>query len=125
MTQRRARLRSPKLVYDIDMLRAMADETRQQILQFLCTPGAGEMRSFSVTEIASNFDLTPSTVSHHLQQLRQASLVTVRRQGKERRYTLQIDALRRSVGQFNDLLGLIEQATERARDASAAGESDE
>ena len=121
MTKRRTfRLRSPRLVYDIDMLRAMADETRQQILQFLCTPGAGEMRSFSVTEIAANFDLTPSTVSHHLQQLRQSNLVSVRRNGKERRYSLQMDVLRRSVGQFNDLLVLIEQTVERVHAANEA-----
>jgi DNA-binding transcriptional ArsR family regulator len=124
-TRRKFRLRSPRLIYDIDMLRAMADETRQQILQFLCTPGAGEMRSFSVTEIAANFDLTPSTVSHHLQQLRQCSLVSVRRHGKERRYTLQLDTLRRSVGQFNDLLVLIQQTMERVNEVADESEAPE
>ncbi len=66
----RLRLRSPRLVYDVDLLRAMSDETRQSILQFLCTPGAGEMRPFAVTEIADQFNLTTSTVSHHLQLLK-------------------------------------------------------
>lgn len=121
MSVRKARLRSPKLVYDIEMLRAMADETRQQILQFLCTPGAGEMQSFSVTEIAESFSLTPSTVSHHLQLLRRCGLVRVRKDGRERRYSLHWDALRRSVGQFNDLLVLIEQTTQRV---GAAGQEE-
>lgn len=115
---RRVRLRSPRLVYDIDLLKAMADDTRQRILQYLCTPGAGEMRPWSVTELADAFDLTASTVSHHLQLLKRADLVRVKRVGKERRYSLNLDTLRKSVGQFNDLLVLIEQATHRAAAAA-------
>lgn len=105
---RRIRLRSPKLSYDMEMLKAMSDETRQMILQFLCTPGAGEMKSYSVTEIAENFRLTASTVSHHLQLLRRAQLVNVRRDGKERLYSLNFDVLRKSVQQFADALATIE-----------------
>ena len=114
-----ARLRSPRLVFVVAMLRAMGDETRQKILQFLCTPGAGEMRSFTVTEIAAQFDLTISTVSHHLQLLKRANLVTVQRAGKERRYRLDLSGLRRSVGQFSDLLGVIETTMQRAAEAGA------
>lgn len=114
------KLRSPKLVFDLDLLKAMADETRQEILQFLCTPGAGEMVAYSVTDIANNFQLTASTVSHHLQLLRRAGLVKVRKRGKERLYWLDLPALRKSVGQFNDLLRLVEQATARAGEQRAA-----
>lgn len=110
----RIRLRSPRLVYDVDLLRAMGDETRQAILQFLCTPGAGEMRAFAVTEIADQFELTTSTVSHHLQLLRRAGLVNMEKAGKERRYSLALETLRRSVGQFYDILKMTEDATERA-----------
>lgn len=124
MSKTRIRLRSPKLVYDIELLKAMADETRQAILQFLCTPGAGEMRAFSVTEIANNFDLTASTVSHHLQQLRRCELVNVAREGKERRYSLNHEHLRKSVGQFNDLLNLIDQAADRAKKLKARQEEE-
>ncbi len=114
------RLRSPRLVYDTELFRAMADDTRQQILQFLCTPGAGEMRSFSVTEIADNFNLTASTVSHHLQLLRRADLVRVRKDGKERRYSLNWELLRRTMGQLHDLLGAIDDAAQQAARAGAA-----
>lgn len=110
----RIRLRSPRLVYDVELLRAMGDETRQAILQFLCTPGAGEMRAFAVTDIADQFELTTSTVSHHLQLLKRAGMVKMAKAGKERRYSLDLENLRKSVGQFNDLLNLIEGATERA-----------
>lgn len=126
MASRRVRLRSPRLVYDIELLRAMADETRQQVLQFLCTPGAGEMRAFSVTEIADNFDLTASTVSHHLQLLRRSDLVLVKKDGKERRYSLNWELLRRSMGQLHDLLGNIDETMQQAaRAGDAAGADDE
>lgn len=110
----RPRLRSPRLVYDVELLRAMGDDTRQSILQFLCTPGAGEMRGFAVTDIADQFDLTTSTVSHHLQLLKRAGMVKMEKAGKERRYSLDLENLKRSVGQFNDLLKMIQDATERA-----------
>lgn len=110
----RTRLRSPRLVYDVELLRAMGDETRQRILQFLCTPGGGAMRPFAVGDIADQFDLTTSTVSHHLQLLRRAGLVKMEKAGKERRYSLELETLRRSVGQFHDLLKLVEDATDRA-----------
>jgi len=112
--QPRIRLRSPKLVYDIELLKAMADETRQKILQFLCTPGAGMMQAHAVGDIARNFDLTASTVSHHLQLLRRCDLVVVKKDGKERLYSLNFEVLRRSVGQFNDLLNLVDQSMERS-----------
>lgn len=92
----------------------MADETRQSLLQFLCTPGAGEMQFIPVGEIATHYEVTASTVSHHLQVLRRAGLLDVKKRGKERLYRLRFDHLRKSVGQFNDLLVLIEAATERA-----------
>ena len=110
----RLRLRSPRLVYDVELLRAMGDETRQRILQFLCTPGGGEMKPFAVTDIADQFDLTTSTVSHHLQLLRRAGLVSMQKAGKERRYSLNLATLRRSVGQFTDLLKLIEDSMDRS-----------
>jgi DNA-binding transcriptional ArsR family regulator len=93
------------------------------ILQFLCTPGAGEMKAFSVTEIAENFKLTASTVSHHLQLLRRAQLVNVRRDGKERLYSLNFDVLRKSVQQFADALGTIE--TTMVRTAAIREEQEE
>jgi DNA-binding transcriptional ArsR family regulator len=108
------KIRKPGLNYDVELLRAMADETRQSILRHLCTPGAGQMRSYSVTDIAENVSLSPSTVSHHLQTLRRSGLVEVERHGKERRYSIHLDALRTSVTQFYDLLNLIEGAMERA-----------
>lgn len=57
-------------------LRAIADETRQHILQML------KDREMSVSEICTAFKLTQSTISHHLAVLRLANLVTPRHDGK-------------------------------------------
>ena len=115
MAERRFRTTQPVLVFDLELLKAMGDETRSRILRLLCTPEQGYMRPFSVTDIAMNFDLTASTVSHHLQLLKRAGLVSVERRGKERYYSLNFDTLYRSVGQFHELLKSIRDATDEAR----------
>lgn len=62
---------------DLDnFLRAIADETRQQILQLL---QSGEL---SVSDLCAHFDQQQPTISHHLAVLRQANLVTARHEGK-------------------------------------------
>src|SRR5262245_14598390 len=115
----RIRTKQPVLVFDLELLKAMADETRSGIIRLLCTPDQGRMQPFSVTDIAMNFNLTASTVSHHLQLLKRAGLVSVERRGKERYYSLDLEGLRRRVGQFHELLGTIQIATEEARGRNA------
>lgn len=59
-----------------DFAKAMADETRQRILSLL---QQGEMNE---GDIVSHFNLTQPTISHHLNILRNANLVTARHHGK-------------------------------------------
>lgn len=108
-----ARIRRPRLSYDVELLRAMADESRMAILQFLCTPGAGEMLAFPVNHIAKETGMSISTTSHHLQILRRAGLVGVERDGRQRNYRMAFDHLRTSIVQFRDLIRFIDQAVER------------
>jgi ArsR family transcriptional regulator, arsenate/arsenite/antimonite-responsive transcriptional repressor len=115
MATKRIQLRSPKLDYDIELFKALGDETRRAILQFLCTPGGGEMLAYSVTEIADNFSLTTSTVSHHLQLLRREGLVQMEKAGKERLYNLNLDRLVKWADDMDDLMEDILEA----RDAAA------
>lgn len=107
------RIRRPRLVYDVELLRVMADESRMRILQFLCTPGAGEMRAYPVTHIASEVGMTNSTTSHHLQILLRAGLVSVESVGRARNYQFNYDLLRTSIMQFRDLIRFMDQAIER------------
>ena len=69
--------------------KALADETRQQIMGELCCVWR------SVGEVVAALDerVNQPTVSHHLRILRDAGLVRVRREGRQRFYTLNQERL--------------------------------
>ncbi len=59
-------------------LKAIADPARVKIVSLLFNSVSGELNS---GELAAKLELTESTVSHHLSQLRKAGLVTSDRRG--------------------------------------------
>ncbi len=67
--------------------KAMADETRQEIMRLLCC------RWLCVTDLVERLDVSQPTVSHHLAHLRQAGLVHTRREGRQVYYSLNQDAV--------------------------------
>ncbi len=69
------------------VLRALADPQRRQILRLV---RGGEL---AAGQIASHFDATQQAVSHHLQVLARAGLVSERRDGTRRLYALDPQAL--------------------------------
>ena len=71
----------------MDPLQALAEPTRRRILGLVWD------RELSATEIADQFDSTFGAVSQHLAVLRDAQLVTQRRQGNRRFYRANRDAL--------------------------------
>jgi ArsR family transcriptional regulator len=58
--------------------KALGDETRQRILEILQTEGEK-----CVSDLVDLFDVSQPTISHHLNFLKQANLVTSRREGKQ------------------------------------------
>ena len=64
----------------LDMLKALADESRLTLLQLL---NGGEQ---TVGDLARLVDLGEPTVSHHLARLREVGLVTLRMAGNQRFY---------------------------------------
>ena len=66
----------------VEFCRALADPNRQRILQMLLR---GEM---CVGDIVAAFGTSQPTISHHLGVLRQAGLVTGRRDGKQVFYAI-------------------------------------
>jgi len=66
---------------------ALGDETRQQIILLLEKTDAA-----NVKELTARLPLSRPAVSHHLQVLRQAGLVRIRRQGTENYYSLTIES---------------------------------
>lgn len=58
--------------------KALGDETRQRILEILQSQGEK-----CVSDLVDVFNVSQPTISHHLNFLRQANLVTSRREGKQ------------------------------------------
>jgi len=70
----------------VTFAKAIADETRQNIMQCLCC------NWLCVSDLVDRLGrVTQPTVSHHLAILRQAGLVYARREGKQIYYTLNQD----------------------------------
>jgi ArsR family transcriptional regulator len=75
-------------VNPVEFAKAIADDTRQQIMRLCCC------QWMNVTEIVTALQqVSQPTVSHHLGILRAAGLVKVRREGKQVYYTLNQDRL--------------------------------
>jgi DNA-binding transcriptional ArsR family regulator len=71
------------------MLRAIADETRRQILALVWHSER------TAGEIAAEFTMTRPAVSQHLAILRESRLVTMRREGTRRLYRADLVAIAR------------------------------
>jgi ArsR family transcriptional regulator len=72
----------------ITFAKAMADETRQEIMRLLCC------QWLCVGDVVENLgNVSQPTVSHHLAVLREAGLVHTRREGKQVFYSLNQDAV--------------------------------
>lgn len=76
--------------------KAIADETRQQIMSHLCCVW------LSVTDVVDKLDgkVNQPTVSHHLKVLQDADLVFVRQEGRIRWYTLNQERVTMCCGQL-------------------------
>lgn len=67
---------------------AIGDETRQLILLVLLE---SDLSGIRVGEIAQKTHLTRPSVSHHLQILKEAGIVAMRREGTKNYYYLSVD----------------------------------
>ncbi len=65
-------------------LQALADPTRRKILELL------RKNDLSVNQIAEHFDITLPSLSHHLNTLKVADLVTAERSGQQIIYSLNL-----------------------------------
>lgn len=78
----------------IKVFKALADGTRQEILQLL------EDQPYAVGEIVAKFDLSQPTISRHLSVLKEADLVIDQRRGQNVIYRLNDNSLAASMRQF-------------------------
>lgn len=78
-----------------DMLAAMGTEPRLRIMRLLLS---AHPEGMVVGEISSELDIPNSTLSHHLDKLKNEDLVNVRRDGTFLWYTASTDALQELLG---------------------------
>jgi len=78
-----------------DMFAAMGTESRLRIVRLLL---AAHPEGLVAGEIGDELDITPSTLSHHLDKLRSEDLVRVCREGTFLRYTANTETLQRLLG---------------------------
>jgi ArsR family transcriptional regulator len=69
------------------VFKAIADPTRREILHLL------RSEEMSAGEVAAHFDMTKPTLSHHFAVLKEAGLVTSRREGQTIWYALNTTVL--------------------------------
>ncbi|ADG05019.1 autorepressor SdpR family transcription factor [Kyrpidia tusciae] len=82
-----------------DAFKALSDPTRRQILRLL---RGGDL---TAGEIADHFSLTKPSISHHLNVLKQAGLVTDERRGQQIIYSLHTTVLHDVMGWLLDVIG--------------------
>lgn len=93
-----------------DRFSALGAEPRLQIVRLLLSAHPAGM---VVGEIQDELEIPASTLSHHLEKLKQVGLVQVRREGTFLWYTASTDALREVLG------FLYEECCTRSRAVSA------
>ena len=89
--------------------KALSDPNRRQIIKMLQD---GDM---TAGDIASHFDMTKPSISHHLNVLKQADLVQDVRKGQNIYYSLNTTVFQELVGWFYDLLGVAGESEENQK----------
>jgi ArsR family transcriptional regulator len=67
----------------VEFCRTLGDDTRQRILRLLV-----RKEELNVSDIVEEFNVSQPTISHHLNVLKQFSLVTTRKDGKQVFYAI-------------------------------------
>ena len=90
-----SKVKPEEVIRYADMLAAMGSEPRLRIMRLLLSAHPDGM---VVGEIGAELEVTASTLSHHLEKLKNEDLVRVRREGTFLRYSANIEALERLLG---------------------------
>jgi ArsR family transcriptional regulator, repressor of sdpIR and other operons len=77
-----------------DVFKSLSDPTRREILKLL------RAQDLPAGEIASRFDVTWPSISHHLNVLKDSGLVLVRREGQTLIYSLNATVLQEALAEM-------------------------
>ncbi|WP_066828903.1 autorepressor SdpR family transcription factor [Collinsella ihumii] len=80
-----------------DGFKALSDPTRRKILELL---GDGDL---TAGEIGAHFDMSKATISHHLDVLREAGLVSSERHGRHIVYSLETTVFQDIIAWFYNI----------------------
>lgn len=83
-----------------DVFKALADPTRRRILRML-----SERPEMSAGEIAKVFDITAPSMSHHFNVLKEADLISQRRDGQQILYSMNTTVVEDLMAMVFDLFG--------------------
>jgi ArsR family transcriptional regulator, arsenate/arsenite/antimonite-responsive transcriptional repressor len=86
-----------------DTIRALADPTRREILRTL------RKGDLSAGDIAARFDMTAPSISHHLNVLKDAGLVSAEREGRHIIYSLNSTTLQDLMTELMDFMNAKER----------------
>jgi DNA-binding transcriptional ArsR family regulator len=81
-----------------NLFKALNDPTRRKILQML------QDKDLSAGEIADEFDISKPSISHHLDILRQARLISRQRDGQFIRYSINTTVLEEAANWFLEII---------------------
>ncbi len=90
-----ARLKQEEVSVYADIFAALGSEPRLRIMRLLLW---AHPQGMVVGELAEQLEVTPSTLSHHLDKLKNEDLVHVQREGTFLRYSANTTALERLLG---------------------------
>ncbi len=82
-----------------EVFKALSDPTRRRIIQLL---GHGEL---TAGELSAHFDMTKPSMSHHFTVLKDADLITSRREGQQIFYALNTTVVQDVLARIWDLFG--------------------
>lgn len=81
-----------------NLFKALNDPTRRKILQML------QDKELSAGEISEAFDISKPSISHHLDILRQAQLISRQRDGQFIRYSINTTVLEEAANWFLEII---------------------
>ena len=94
-----------------DAMKALADTTRQRIVEFLLDPVqtcCGPSEGVCSCDLESHLDLSQPTVHHHMKILIDARLVRGERRGRWIYYALEADAFREAAAALEQIAAAAE-----------------
>ena len=89
------KIRNEDVIRYADMLAAMGSEPRLRIMRLLLS---AHPEGMVVGDIGTELEITASTLSHHLEKLKNEDLISVKREGTYLRYTANTAGLERLLG---------------------------